>query len=99
MKMTPLPMSITEWDEIAPTRHPGESGFALWRTRTFNDIRVRRVEYSPGYRANQRRAKAITSAMAIRRIEAILWLGPNFSSWTRRVRGLLMIENRLVLLY
>jgi hypothetical protein len=57
MKMTPLPISITDLDEIAPTRHPGESGFALWRTRTFNDIRVRRVEYSPGYRADHWCAK------------------------------------------
>ena len=57
MKMLPLPMSITDWDQIPPTRHPGETGFALWRTRTFNDIRVRRVEYSPGYRADHWCAK------------------------------------------
>ena len=52
MKMAALPMSVTDWDEIPPTRHPGETGFALWRTRTFNDIRVRRVEYSAGYLAD-----------------------------------------------
>jgi len=52
MKMTALPMSITDWDEIAPTRYPGETGVALWRTRSFDDIRVRRVEYSPGYSAD-----------------------------------------------
>lgn len=47
-----LPMSITDWDQISPTKHPGESGFALWRTQTFGDIRVRMVEYSPGYKAD-----------------------------------------------
>ena len=50
-------MSTTNWDEIAPTSHPGETGFALWRTRTFGDVRVRMVEYSPGYLADHWCAK------------------------------------------
>lgn len=50
--MDPMPMSITDWASVESTRHPGETGFALWRTRNFGDIRVRVVEYSPGYRAN-----------------------------------------------
>ncbi len=57
MKMQPLAMSITNWDQIALTRHPGETGFALWRTQTFGDIRVRMVEYSPGYLADHWCAK------------------------------------------
>src|SRR6266496_370522 len=57
MKMTPLSMSVTDWNEIAPTRHAGETGFALWRTQTFDDIRVRRIEYSPGYLADHWCAK------------------------------------------
>jgi quercetin dioxygenase-like cupin family protein len=52
MKMPALPMSITDWTQIAPSRHPGETGFALWRTQIFDDIRVRMVEYSPGYAAD-----------------------------------------------
>jgi len=52
MKMQTLPMSITDWSEVVPSEHPGDSGFALWRTRTFHDIRVRMVEYSPGYAAD-----------------------------------------------
>jgi quercetin dioxygenase-like cupin family protein len=52
MKMPPLPMSITDWARLDSTRHPGESGYALWRTQNFGDIRVRVVEYSPGYRAD-----------------------------------------------
>ena len=32
--------------------HPGETGTARWRTRQFGDIRVRVVEYSPGYLAD-----------------------------------------------
>lgn len=50
--MMALPMSVTDWTQIAPTKHPGETGFALWRTQNFGDIRVRMVEYSPGYAAD-----------------------------------------------
>jgi hypothetical protein len=52
MKMPYLPMSTTDWNDVEPTRHPGETGFATWRTRNFGDIRVRIVEYSPGYLAD-----------------------------------------------
>jgi quercetin dioxygenase-like cupin family protein len=40
---------VTDWTEVAPTEHPGERGFARFCTRQFGDIRVRMVEYSPGY--------------------------------------------------
>lgn len=52
MKMPRTPMSITDWADLIPSEHPGDSGVALWRTRTFGDIRVRMVEYSPGYKAD-----------------------------------------------
>lgn len=52
MKIPPLPFTVTDWAAIAPTRHPGEQGFALWRTLEIGDIRVRMVEYSPGYLAD-----------------------------------------------
>ena len=47
-----MPMSITDWPQLPTSKHPGEAGFALWRTQTFGDIRVRMVEYSPGYVAD-----------------------------------------------
>jgi quercetin dioxygenase-like cupin family protein len=52
MKMPPLPMSVTDWAQLEATRHAGATGFALWRTRNFGELRVRVVEYSSGYRAN-----------------------------------------------
>lgn len=52
MQMTGIPFGITDWKEIETTEHKGDSGFALWRTRQFGDIRVRQVEYSPGYIAD-----------------------------------------------
>jgi hypothetical protein len=45
-------MFTTEWALVEPTRHNGEAGFALWRTVNLGDIRVRLLEYSPGYRAD-----------------------------------------------
>lgn len=56
MRMSDIAFGITEWDGIEPVRHPGDAGHAMWRTRTFgpedNPIRVRMVEYSPGYEAD-----------------------------------------------
>ena len=52
MKMSDIPFGTTDWSEITPTEHLGESGKALWRTCQFGAIRVRMVEYSPGYLAD-----------------------------------------------
>ena len=52
MEMKNIPFGITNWDEIAPTEHKGETGVALWRTQQFGTIRVRMVEYSAGYLAD-----------------------------------------------
>lgn len=52
MKIPTLPFTVTEWSKIEPTRHPGDSGEALWRTLQIGDLRVRLVEYTPGYVAD-----------------------------------------------
>ena len=52
MQIGNVPFGTTDWASIAPTVHRGETGEATWRTRDFNGIRVRMVEYSPGYRAD-----------------------------------------------
>jgi quercetin dioxygenase-like cupin family protein len=52
MRMSSIPFGTTDWSEIAPTLHQGEAGMASWRTREFGDLRVRVVEYSPGYVAD-----------------------------------------------
>lgn len=52
MKMEQIPFGTTDWDAVSATTHPGETGTALWRTREFGAIRVRVVEYSPGYLAD-----------------------------------------------
>lgn len=52
MNMQDIPFGTTDWQDVEKTVHPGESGVAYWRTRNFGGIRVRMVEYSPGYLAD-----------------------------------------------
>ena len=52
MHMHDIPFGITDWSTVEKTGHKGESGVAFWRTRMFGDVRVRMVEYSPGYLAD-----------------------------------------------
>jgi quercetin dioxygenase-like cupin family protein len=50
--MSDIPFGTTDWSKIPKTEHKGETGLAWWRTQQFGDIRVRMVEYTPGYRAD-----------------------------------------------
>lgn len=52
MKLSDIPFSMTDWSTVERSEHRGERGCAYWRTRQFGDIRVRMVEYSPGYIAD-----------------------------------------------
>ncbi len=52
MHIPALPFTVTDWSRIPPTEHPGDTGVAVWRTFAIGDIRVRMVEYSPGYLAD-----------------------------------------------
>ena len=52
MKLPPLPFTATDWSAVPTTTHVGESGTATWRTFQAGDLRVRMVEYSPGYLAD-----------------------------------------------
>jgi hypothetical protein len=52
MQMSDIPFGVTDWSRVEPTEHKGETGAAYWRTGTFGGIRVRMVEYTPGYLAD-----------------------------------------------
>lgn len=52
MQINNLPFSITDWSKIEKTEYKGEKGTAYWQTQKFGEIRVRIVEYSPGYLAD-----------------------------------------------
>jgi quercetin dioxygenase-like cupin family protein len=52
MEIRDVPFCTTDWSEIRPTAHAGETGMAYWRTLEAGNIRVRMVEYTPGYLAD-----------------------------------------------
>ncbi|OLS61486.1 DHCW motif cupin fold protein [Pseudomonas putida] len=52
MELTAIPFATTDWSTIDAVAYPGETGTAYWRTCQFGEIRVRLVEYSPGYMAD-----------------------------------------------
>ena len=52
MRITDLPFGTVDWSEVEATTHAGESGAARWRTRQFGEVRVRMLDYSPGYVAD-----------------------------------------------
>ncbi len=52
MKISGFSFETTDWSVIEPDEYKGETGAAYWRTKTFGDIRVRMVEYTPGYLAD-----------------------------------------------
>lgn len=47
-----IPFQTIDWDSVPKTTHPGEKGFALWQTIQLPGLRIRIVEYSPGYLAD-----------------------------------------------
>ncbi len=52
MKLSSFSFQTTDWSSVSKEEHKGETGAAYWQTQMMNDIRVRKVEYSPGYLAD-----------------------------------------------
>ncbi|MBP2657261.1 MAG: hypothetical protein H6Q69_293 [Firmicutes bacterium] len=52
MKIQDVPFCTIQWDKIPATEHSGINGVAYWRTFEMGNIRVRMVEYTPGYLAD-----------------------------------------------
>jgi len=47
-----IAFGTTDWSAMPRTEHTGSSGLAYWRTVQCGRIRVRMVEYTPGYVAD-----------------------------------------------
>jgi quercetin dioxygenase-like cupin family protein len=52
MEMNAIPFGLSDWPQMPVTEHKGETGTAFWRTQQFGNLRVRMVDYSPGYQAD-----------------------------------------------
>jgi hypothetical protein len=51
-----LPLNVDfrtcDWNAVAETEHPGETGCAYWKTQQYGGVRVRMVRYGAGYLAD-----------------------------------------------
>ncbi len=52
MKLPRSAFSVVDWTQVPRVEHPGERGSAFWRTQNLGEIRIREVEYTPGYIAD-----------------------------------------------
>jgi hypothetical protein len=52
MHIEAFPFTTLDWSTLTKEEHKGDAGTAYWRTIFVGSIRVRMVEYSPGYIAN-----------------------------------------------
>ena len=52
MKIQDVAFCVTDWAKVKRTEHSGTTGKAIWRTLELGNIRVRMVEYTPGYLAD-----------------------------------------------
>ncbi len=50
--MSNFEFQAIDWDQIPPTKHPGDTGMAEWKTVELPGLRMRMVSYSPGYLAD-----------------------------------------------
>ncbi|QHT71284.1 hypothetical protein GXP67_33835 [Rhodocytophaga rosea] len=47
-----IPFQVIQWDTIPREEHAGKEGLAYWQTVQFPGLRIRLVEYGPGYLAD-----------------------------------------------
>ena len=47
-----IPFQIIDWRLVPKTEYKGEKGLAFWQTLQLQGLRIRIVEYSPGYLAD-----------------------------------------------
>lgn len=52
MQPTQILFQNFNWETISKTEHKGETGASFWQTIQFPGLRIRVVEYSPGYLAD-----------------------------------------------
>lgn len=52
MDISGIPFQVFDLESMSPEEHPGTSGKALWKTVRQGNVRIRIVEYTPGYLAD-----------------------------------------------
>ena len=52
MNLPAVPFTFTDWSQVEAVEYKGETGTSYWWVYEKGGLRVRIVEYSPGYRAD-----------------------------------------------
>lgn len=52
MNLGDFPFQTIDWNTITKEEHKGDTGMAYWQVFNMGAIRIRKVEYSPGYLAD-----------------------------------------------
>jgi len=52
MKIEGVPFTVTDWASAPAVEHKGETGTSFWRTVEAGNVRVRIVDYSPGFKSD-----------------------------------------------
>lgn len=52
MELAAFPFQVLDWAQVEKVEHKGATGSATWQVFQMNQVRVRQVEYSPGYFAD-----------------------------------------------
>lgn len=52
MQLPEMPFTPLDWDNVASRDFPGESGMSQWRTLEASGLRIRLVDYGPGFVAD-----------------------------------------------
>jgi len=52
MNLAPFNFQTIDWSSIPVEEHKGNTGMAYWQVVMMNEIRIRKVHYSPGYSAD-----------------------------------------------
>jgi quercetin dioxygenase-like cupin family protein len=47
--MVEPPFGVTDWSQVERIEKTADQGQVFWRTQQFGELRVRMVEYTPGY--------------------------------------------------
>jgi quercetin dioxygenase-like cupin family protein len=52
MNILPFSFQTINWKSIPEERHEGETAYAIWQVIHVGEIRVRKMKYAPGYKAD-----------------------------------------------
>jgi quercetin dioxygenase-like cupin family protein len=52
MRMHDMLFATTDWTTVPCEEKSAQAGQAFWRTQQFGELRVRMVEYTPGYESD-----------------------------------------------